>query len=158
MAAKMVMLSGVALIVTNFFVTYKPGQDAYSWSTTANTIYLMFSKLTFALGWLLLAFYIFMGHSKMGREALGNPFMNLLGKEVYLSYLIGPIVMMIVYSNDERGVFMTFVGNTYLGIGHLLVIFIIGYVIYILLEFQVKKLCEIFIVQPFLSHDHIIRK
>ena len=105
------------------------------WSTAANTAYLMLSKITFALGWIIIAFYIFLGHSKMGRNALGNPFMNLLGKQVYLAYLTAPIIMMMVYSNDERGVFMTFVGNSYLGIGHLLVTFIIGFFIYIFLEF-----------------------
>ena len=53
---------------------------------------------------------------------------------------------------------MTFVGNSYLGIGHIFVTFICGTLIYILVEFQVRKLCEIYIVQPFLSHDHIIKK
>jgi len=107
---------------------------------------------------MLLAFYIFLGHSKLGRKALGNPLFNALGKEVYLAYLTAPIIMMIVYSNDERGTFMTFVGNSYLGIGHIFVTFICGTLIYILVEFQVRKLCEIYIVQPFLSHDHIIKK
>ncbi len=53
---------------------------------------------------------------------------------------------------------MTLVGNTYLGIGHLLVTFILGFFIYILVEWQLKRFCEIFIILPFLSHDEIIRK
>jgi len=30
--AKLLMLMGVTLVLTNFFVTYEPGLDAYSWS------------------------------------------------------------------------------------------------------------------------------
>jgi len=84
---------------------------------------------------MMIAFYIFLGHSKLGRNGLGNPLFNALGKEVYLSYLTAPIIMMIVYSNDERGTFMTFVGNSYLGIGHIFVVFIFGALIYMLVEF-----------------------
>lgn len=72
-------------------------------------------------------------------------------------YLISPILMMAVYAQTERGVFMTFIGNTYLGIGNLLLAFIFAYLIYILFEFQVKRLIEIFIVEKYLSHDQKIR-
>ncbi|CDW89299.1 UNKNOWN [Stylonychia lemnae] len=157
-SGKIIMLSGVGFIVTNFFVTYEPTQDAHNWNNAGNTTYLVLSKITFAMGWMMLAFYIFLGHSKLGRNALGNPLFNALGKLVYLAYLTAPIIMMIVYSNDQRGTFMTFVGNAYLGIGHIFVTFIAGVLIYILVEYQLKKLCEIYIVIPYLSHDHIIRK
>lgn len=83
---------------------------------------------------MILAFYIFFGYSKLGREKLGNPAFNALGKLVFMAYLISPIIMMMVYSNDERGVFMTLVGNTYLGIGHLFVSFIMGFIAYLFIE------------------------
>jgi hypothetical protein len=82
----------------------------------------------------LIVLYLFLGHSKGGLQKLGNPFFNALGKLVYLSYLVSPIIMMIVYANNERGVFMTFVGNTYLGIGHLMVTFLMGFVAYLFIE------------------------
>ena len=139
--AKLIMLTGVAFVVTNFFVTYKPGIDAYIWSKGANTAYFILSRVTFTLGWFMIAFYIIFGHSKLGRENLGNSGFNAVGKLVYFAYLASPIIMMIVYSNDERGVFMTFIGNTYLGIGHLLVVFVIGVVVYMFFEWQIKRAC-----------------
>ncbi len=98
-AAKLIMLSGVTMVVTNFFVTYEPGIDAYSWSNGANTAFFIFSRTTCCFGWMIIAFYIFLGWSKMGKNSLGNPLFNTLGKMVFLAYLISPIIMMMVYSN-----------------------------------------------------------
>ena len=53
---------------------------------------------------------------------------------------------------------MTLVGNTYLGIGHLLITFIFGFFIYILVEWQVKRVFDIYVVNPYLCHDEVIRK
>lgn len=147
------MLAGVTLVVTNFFVTYEPGIDAKNWSDGANTAFFILSRTTCCIGWMIIAFYIFFGWSKMGRNFLGNTMFNTLGKIVFLAYLISPIIMMMVYSNQERGVFMTLVGNTYLGIGHLLVTFILGFFIYLLVEWQLKRFFEVFVINPYLSHD-----
>jgi hypothetical protein len=83
----------------------------------------------------MISFYIFMGHSNLGRNSLGNVVFRQLGKILYIVYLIAPIIMMIVYANTERGVFMTFVGNSFLGIGHLFLAFIFGFISYLFLEF-----------------------
>ena len=64
--AKLLMLIAVTLVLTNFFVTYEPGKDAYIWSTGANVAYYLFSRITSALGWMMLAFYIILGYSKLG--------------------------------------------------------------------------------------------
>ena len=94
-----------------------------------------------------------MGHTDLGRKGLGNYGFNTVGRTLYMVYLISPIVMMVVYSSTERGVFMTFIGNTYLGIGNLVLSFLFAIFIYLFFEFQVMKLLEIFIVDKFFSHD-----
>ena len=80
-----------------------------------------------------------------------------MGKLVYQTYLLSPILMMIVYCDLDRGVFMTFVGNSYLGIGHILVAFFFGMLIYLLFEWQVTRFFDVFLVQKYLSHDRIVR-
>ena len=71
----------------------------------------------------------------MGRNGLGNEVTNMLGKSLYLVYLISPILMMVVYSESDRGVFMTFIGNMYLGIGNLLLSFVFAVLLYLLFEY-----------------------
>jgi len=88
---------------------------------------------------------------------LGGMAFNIMGKLVYQTYLLSPILMMLVYCDIERGVFMTFVGNSYLGIGHLLVSFFLGMIIFLLFEWQVTRFFDLFIIQRYLSHDRIIK-
>lgn len=133
--AKTCMLLGVTLIFMNMFLTYQPGMDAYKWTTFQNVAFYVSSRLTYALGWMLLAFYMFMGYSKLGINSLGNSTFCLLGKTLFCVYLIAPIIMMVVYASTETGVFMTLIGNSYLGIGHLFLAFIFAVFIYLFLEY-----------------------
>ncbi len=79
------------------------------------------------------------GHSNIGKSALANPIFNAAGKLVYATYLISPIIMMVVYSNTDHGIFMTLVGNMTLGMGHVFISFIFGFLIYMMIQWPIVR-------------------
>ena len=121
------------MILTNLFISYGCTKTPYAWTKAANMAFFSLTRSTYSLGWMFIAFYIILGHSRVGRIIMGNPAFNACGRLVYIAYLISPIVMMIVYSNTDSGVFMTLVGNITLGMGHMMVAFIGGFIIYALI-------------------------
>jgi hypothetical protein len=107
--------------------------NPYAWPKSANIAFFCLTRSSYALGWMLLAFYIIFGHSNIGKLMLCNPAFNAMGKLVYPAYLVSPIIMMIVYSNTDHGIFMTMLGNMTLGMGHMFIAFIFGFFIYTLI-------------------------
>ena len=80
---------------------------------------------------MLIAFYVMLGHTRLGKMILINPGFNAAGKLVYPAYLIAPIVMMIVYSNTDHGIMMTMNVNMFLGMGNMILAFSIGFFLYV---------------------------
>ena len=124
------LYTGVILIVINLFISFFCTKNPYAWTKAANMAFFSLTRSTYSLGWLLIAFYIILGHTTVGKFALCNPAFNAMGKIVYITYLISPVVMMIIYSNTDHGVFMTLVGNITLGMGHMMLAFVVGFMIY----------------------------
>ncbi len=122
---------GLILIIINMFISYFCTMNPYAWPKSANMAFFSLTRSTYALGWMLIAFYIILGHSNIGKLILMNPVFNAVGKLVYPAYLISPIIMMVVYSNTDHGIFMTMIGNVTLGMGHMMIAFSIAAVIYI---------------------------
>jgi hypothetical protein len=150
------LYSGLLMIIVNLFISYFCSQNPYAWPKAANIAFFCFTRSSYALGWMLLGFYIIFGHSNLGIMMLGNPVFNALGKLVYPAYLISPIVMMIVYANTDHGVFMSQLGNMTLGMGHMFIAFIAGFFIYILIQWPITRLMQIF-MYPLVSHDYEIK-
>ena len=105
---------------------------------------------------MLIAFYLIFGHSLTGKLALSNPIFNAAGKLVYSAYLISPIIMMIVYANTDHGIFMTLVGNMTLGMGHMFIAFIFGFLIYLMIQWPIIRTLQIFLY-PLISHDYLVK-
>ena len=129
----MMLYSGLLMIIVNLFISYFCTKNPYAWPKAANIAFFCFTRSSYALGWMLLAFYIIFGHSDIGKLALGNPIFNAMGKLVYPAYLISPIIMMIVYGNTDHGIMMSMLGNMTLGMGHMFVAFIVGFFVYALI-------------------------
>jgi hypothetical protein len=144
------------LIVINLFISFFCTKTPYAWSLLANMAFFGLTRFTYSLGWMLVAFYIILGHSNIGLIILANPAMNAAGRLVYVSYLISPIIMMIVYSNTDHGIFMTMVGNVTLGMGHMFLAFTFGFLIYALIQWPIIRTTQIF-AYPVISYDSLIK-
>lgn len=127
---KLMLYTGVAFIVTNLLISYNCTQNPYEWTKLDNILFFCLTRLSYGVGWLLLAFYIILGHTNIGQMILASPPFLALGKLVYCIYLIFPIIMMIVYSSTVKGVFMSLIGNIYLGMGNMMVAFIVAGAVY----------------------------
>jgi hypothetical protein len=136
---KAMMLFGVLFIVINLFISFFCTKNPYAWPSSANMAFFSLTRSTFTLGWFLIAFYIIFGHSNIGKFALANPVFNAAGRLVYPAYLISPIIMMIVYSNTDHGVFMTLLGNMTLGMGHMFIAFFFGFFIFVLIQWPIIR-------------------
>ena len=150
------MLFGLFLVIMNLFISHFCSQNPYAWPKSANVAFFALTRSSYTLGWMLIAFYIIFGHSDMGKNALGSPMFNALGKLTYSAYLISPIIMMVVYSNTDHGIFMTLVGNMTLGIGHLIIAFIFGFIIYFLIQWPIIRTLQIFLY-PIISEDYLVK-
>ena len=114
------------------------------------------TRSSYALGWMFIAFYVILGHTSIGTIILSSPAFNAAGKLVFVAYLISPIIMMIVYSNTDHGVFMTLVGNMTLGMGHMFLAFVFGFIIYALIQWPIIRVIQLYI-HPYVSHDDILK-
>lgn len=145
------------MIIINLFISYGCTKTPYAWSKAANMAFFALTRVTYALGWMMLIFYIILGHSRVGLFVLSNPPMNAAGRLVYISYLISPIIMMVVYSNTYSGVFMTLVGNITLGMGHMTLAFTFGALIFILIQWPIMNAIRMYL-HPYISHHNIVIK
>lgn len=147
---------GVLFIVINLFISFFCTKTPYAWPASANMAFFSLTRSTFTLGWFLVAFYIIFGHSNIGKFALANPVFNAAGRLVYAAYLISPMIMMIVYSNTDHGIFMTLLGNMTLGMGHMFIAFFFGFLIYVLIQWPIIRTLQIFL-DPLISHRYLIK-
>lgn len=153
---KVLLWLGVVLIVVNLFIAYTCSLTPYDWSKLGNGLFFALTRFTFSLGYLFIAFYIFFGHSNLGRLVLGNFGFNAVGKLVYIIYLITPIIMMVVYASTKTGVYMTMINCIYLGMGHMMVGFIIGFLVYVFLNWPILRFNSL-TIERFISHEKIVK-
>lgn len=150
------LYAGLTLIITNLFISYGCTKNPYAWSNFGNMAFFSLTRSSYSLGWMLVAFYIFFGHTKVGMVLLASSPINGCGRLVYPAYLISPIVMMVVYCNTDHGIMMTLIGNVTLGMGHLMISFIIGAMMYIMIMFPIKRAIQL-TLHPFVSHEDMIK-
>jgi hypothetical protein len=127
------LIVGLVFVITNLFISYNCTLNPYQWNGFENIVFFTTTRSSYALGWMLIAFHIILGHSTAGKAILGNPIFNTLGKLVYIAYLITPIIMMCIYASTWDGVFMSIVFNMTLGFGHQITAFFSAFFIYVLI-------------------------
>jgi len=154
--SKFMLLSGLVMIFTNLFISYGCTKDPYAWSKLDNILFFSLTRPTYSLGWLLVVFYVILGHTSLGRMILANPGFNAAGKLIYPAYLISPIVMMIVYSSTDHGIMMSMSVNITLGMGHMVLAFGVGFFIYLLLQWPMTCSIRIFL-HPIFAHEDLLR-
>jgi peptidoglycan/LPS O-acetylase OafA/YrhL len=150
------LLLGLGCIFTNLFISFACTKDPYAWSKGANMAFFSLTRSSYSLGWLLIAFYLILGHSPTGLRSLARPGFNAAGRLVYPAYLISPIIMMIVYCNTYAGTMMSMAVNVILGMGHMVIAFTVGFAIYTFIEWPMKCSIRIFL-HPIFAHEDVLK-
>jgi hypothetical protein len=89
---------------------------------------------------------------------LRNDYFRALGKLSFEGALVCPIVIVILYCGQDYAIYLTNPGVLYLGCGNVLSVLASSLVIYLIVEHPLKRLVDLMIVKPFLSHDELLRR
>lgn len=162
----------------NFTVTQQANLDPYSWSRELNAVYFDLSRMSWAFAMMLFAFFSIIHDSydkgtqnreflnmEMGQEGMAlwqyeemSPIMNVFGRILYSVYLVAPIIMMCFNDYEDGGVFMTMVGNSYIGMGHVFVCIMVCMFVYMFVEYPMDRLIRVTISDKYISHDGMVSK
>jgi hypothetical protein len=117
-----------------------------------NACYYTLVHLLYALCNILAIFLIFCGGFPIARAFLSRPFFIGLGKLTFVTALITPIMVQLIYSQLPEGLFIYFFGVQQLGIGNVICVMMAGLALYLLFEFPFRRLLQ-WSVLPKISSD-----
>eukprot|EP00347_Sterkiella_histriomuscorum_P013100 403366020 len=148
---------GNFLVIYNLFNGYTAVRDPYSWSMTDNAMYYGFTRVSFAIGIMMVFASAVLGHFRIALVACNHDYMRGLGKLTYLGGLLCPIIIVIAYCSQEYSMYLTVPVVIYLGIGNIISGIICCTFVYLTMEYPLKNLCQILVGKK-ISHDSILKE
>lgn len=121
-----------------------------------NIAFYTLTRLSFSLGFMMIAFYIILGHSPTSKLVLGGPINNIAGHLIYPIYLISPIVMMLCYSSTDHGIFMTLSANFDFFCGHFVCSFFVALLMFLFIQWPIIQCTRGFIHKYLSHHDNSV--
>ena len=138
----LVLVFGLIIMGGAAMISFPRQMDPFGWSYEQTGWYFSLSRLSWALGWIIIFFYNVLGYSPLCKVALGNRICNFLGTLVYPCYLIAPLIYMNMYCTTEESIYMTMLGNIILGMGAMFFTFIIVPAYIFVIEFPLSNIIE----------------
>jgi hypothetical protein len=135
-----VFLLSLGFIVFGLLIGHSAIAKPYSWTMLENACYYTITHLMYASGNIALLFVIFCGGGTMSKAFLSRPFFVALGKLCFISSLITPICVQLIYSQLPNGLFITFNGVFELGVGNVVCVMAAGIALYIMFELPFRRL------------------
>lgn len=111
------LLVGFGLMSTVAFIAFPREIDPYGWSNEQNATFLALTRICWAVGVMIFFFYHAMDYSPGMKFYMSNPSINILGALIFPCYIMAPLVYMNMYSTRVEAIYMTMIGNVYLGMG-----------------------------------------
>ena len=130
---------GLAGMYEAAMIAFPRQMDPFGWSFNATGWYYSLSRFFWALGWMIIFFYIVLGYSPLAKAAMQNKITNFLGHLVYPCYLIAPLIYMNMYCTTPQSIYMTMFGNIILGMGAMLFTFIIVPIYVLIIEYPIEN-------------------
>ena len=146
------MLMCVAAIIFSLTCGHQAIAKPYSWTMLKNACYYTFVHTIYSFANIIALFLIFCGGFPMARAFLARPFFVGLGKLTFVTALITPIMVQLIYSQLPEGLFVYFIGVQELGIGNVICVMMAGLALYLLFEFPMRRLLQ-WSVLPAISSD-----
>ena len=113
----LLLLSAFALMAVVAFIGFPREVDPYGWSNEQNAMFIALTRIGWAIGCMICFFYYAMDYSPGMKFYMSNPSINILGAIIFPCYLLAPMVYMNMYSTRDEAIYMTMIGNVYLGMG-----------------------------------------
>lgn len=95
---------------------------------------------------------VIMGGMLFARALLARPLCLAVGKLCFITSLITPIMVQLVYNALPDGLFLSTYSVDELAIGNIFGILIVAVILYLIFEFPLKRLTQWFLL-PKISHD-----
>ena len=99
-------LVGFALVMTNLLIGHSAIASPYSWTMTENVLYFTLTRPTYAIGIHMILFVFWTGGFTFGKAFIGRALFRVLGKLSFESAMITPLMVQLIYSTLESGIFV----------------------------------------------------
>ena len=146
---------GMACILFGLLSGHDAIVNADKWSQPLNVAYYTVERPVYVFGMYLILFTFFTGGFTFGKTFLTRPFFLVLGKLTFITALITPMMIQLIYSTMDRGLFVSFNRVLELGVGNMITILVAALLLHFLFEFPLKRLFQITLYR-FVSHDKVL--
>ena len=147
-------LVGFALVMANLLCGHSAIASPYSWSMTANVLYFTLTRPTYAIGIHMILFVFWTGGFTFGKAFISRALFRVLGKLSFESALITPLMVQLIYSTLENGIFVQFNKVLELGLGNVVCVMIAAFFLYLLFEYPFRRVIELTVLK-YVSHDEV---
>ena len=147
-------LIGLGLVWNSLLIGHSAIASPYSWSNGENIAYNTLTRISFALGNFLQLFVFFLSGFSSAKIFFSRPLFLVMGKLCYITGLITPIMVQLIYSTQPEGVFVSFNKVLELGLGNVVCVMAAAFLLYLMFEFPFKRLIEHHLL-PLVSHDDV---
>ena len=147
-------LVGLGLVWNALLFGHSAIKAPYSWSMASNIAYNCLTRISFSAGNFLQLFVFFLSGFTSGKAFLSRPLFLVMGKLCFITGLITPIMVQLIYSTLPDGLFVSFNKVLELGLGNVCCVMIAAFLLYLLFEFPFRRLIE-YTLLPLVSHDDI---
>ena len=139
---QLIMLICVSAIVFALLIGYSAINAPYEWSMGFNAFYYTVMHILWVFSNAIAIFMIFCGGFTFTRSFMGRPFFIGAGKLCFVTALISPIMIQLIYTQMPEGLFLAMVGVNAYAIGNVICILFVGMVLYLAFEFPMRRLLE----------------
>ena len=147
-------LVGLGLVLTALLIGHSAFAHPYSWSMTENAIFFMLTRPAYVVGTWMILFVFFTGGFTFGKAFMGRAIFRVLGKLAFEAALITPLMIQLIYSQLQDGLFIQFNKVLELGFGNIICVMTASLLLYLMYEFPFKRIID-FTLLPYVSHDEV---
>ena len=97
----LLLIFGLFIMYQSAMIAWPREMDPFGWSYEKTGWFYSLSRFCWALGWMIIFFYVVIGYSPLAKAAMQNRISNFLGSMVYPCYLIAPLVYMNMYCSTH---------------------------------------------------------
>jgi hypothetical protein len=146
------MALGLGLVLFGLLAGHEAIAAPMKWSQALNVSYFAFVRPLYVLGIMLILFTFLTGGFSFGAVFLSRPFFLVTGKLCYITCLITPIMIELLFATMQRGLFIEFNRVLEFGMGNTFIIMGGAIIVYLFFEYPFRQLIQIY-VYPSISAD-----
>ena len=120
----------------------------------ANISYNCLTRISFAAGNFMQMFVFFLSGFTFAKTFLSRPLFLVTGKLCFITGLITPVMVQLIYSTLPDGLFVSFNKVLELGIGNVICVMVAAFLLFLAFEFPFRRLIE-YTLLPYVSHDDV---